>query len=212
HAIWSREVFGAGNRDQLRLYLAATSPDVRRRDFTATGYAAFVQDVLREWEHWIAGVGARVGEHFAGTAPEAGPWNADAERGYGHIRDLLAAAGSAYRPDRLGLRHAVAAMRTFVDRMSEFAEVVEDVLAGGPGSPIARTVVALELMAVRTLAAAAAPLAPDLAARLASAVGEPGGVPATDVPGWVRPGTPVSFGSGFFTEDALRSVRLPSES
>ncbi|OLR92241.1 class I tRNA ligase family protein [Actinokineospora bangkokensis] len=199
HAVWAREALTEDTADQLRLYLTATAPDVRRRDFTAEGYARFSTGELGRWQSWLDGVGSRVAEHFAGVAPEGGAWNAEAERFYGHIARLCATAALELRPERAGARAVLAGLRELVARAEDFAEVSADVQEAMPGTGLARTCAALELMAVRAVAMAAAPLAPGLGARLATAVGEPDGVPLSAVPGWVAPGAAVKFETRYFT-------------
>ncbi|WP_405763004.1 MULTISPECIES: class I tRNA ligase family protein [unclassified Streptomyces] len=208
HAIWGREVFREQTRDQLRLYLAGTRPDIRRRDFVIDEYAEFVRtELLDGLEPWLGSVAARVDKHFGGSAPEAGSWNAEAERFYGQIREFRAELPRALRPERFDSRGAAELLRTFVHRARRFAEVSEDVLAAGAPSGDARTCVALELMAVRTLAETARPLVPVLAARLGEQLGTAGAV-ATDTPQWVPAGTRVSLAGPYFTADvSIRTAR-----
>ncbi|MEG8182119.1 class I tRNA ligase family protein [Nocardia terpenica] len=199
HAVWARAAFTAANADQLRLHLAATTPDVRRRNFTAAGYAAFVsEELIGRWQAWIDEVGVRTRKYFGGRAPEGGGWNVETERFYGQITDFAAAAVLGYLPERFNARSVVAAMRVFVTQALDFAETSTDVLAATPAAGVARTSVALELMAVRTLAMALTPLAPTVAARLAAALGEPDGIPCAIDPRWVRPGTDITFDTGLF--------------
>ncbi|MCS0639653.1 class I tRNA ligase family protein [Streptomyces sp. LP05-1] len=210
HAVWGREVFREETRDQLRLYLAATRPDVRRRDFDIAEYAGFVRtELIDGWESWLASVDARLAKHFGGTVPEAGSWNAEAERFYGQIRELREQVPRALEPERFDARGAAELLRLFVRRARRFAEACEDVLAAAPGSGDARTCVALELMAVRTLSEVAGPLAPVLAARLAGRLATGAGSPvaAGDPPGWVPAGTPVTLAGPHFTADvAIRTA------
>ncbi|MFG2822873.1 class I tRNA ligase family protein [Kitasatospora sp. NPDC048365] len=201
HAIWGRDAFRPETRDQLRLYLAATSPDIRRRDFSLAQYERFVREELcGQWEGWLASVDDRLRKSFDGRAPEAGSWNREAEQFYGRIKAFASRLAKALRPERFSARAAAREVRDFVAEARRFTEVCEDVLAVQPVSATARTCMALELMAVRALAEAAGPLLPELAARLRGKLGAPaGGTPAS----WVAPGTAVDLTGPYFVPDAL---------
>ncbi|MFL6163791.1 MAG: class I tRNA ligase family protein [Jatrophihabitantaceae bacterium] len=206
HAIWARDAFQPETQDQLRLYLASTRPDIRRRNFASLEYAEFARTEWQSWRAWLAGVDARLHSHFGAVAPEAGGWDAGAERFYEDLRELVAGIRLAYRPEDLSLAAAADSLRTFVNRAHRFAESCADGLDGPAADGMARTRMALELMAVRAFAAAAAPLTPAIADRLARAVGlgEPASseVSAALLPDpeladgllrWVPAGTPVSL-------------------
>lgn len=195
HAVWARDAFDDKSRDRLRLYLAATRPEHRRSNFSTDAYDAFVQhELVERLDGWLGAVGARVDRHFAGTAPEAGSWIPEAEEFYGRIRALHAEAGPALLPGRFSPATAVAAVSSFVVAARRFGEMAREILTAptltGPG----RTCVALELMAVRTVAQVLRPLVPATADRLSRQLG---GVAAATDPQWVRPGTPVSISALF---------------
>ncbi|WP_229400830.1 class I tRNA ligase family protein [Micromonospora okii] len=195
HAIWARDAFADKNRDRLRLYLAATRPENRRRNFSTAEYDAFVQrELVERLDGWLGAVGARLAGHFSGAAPEAGGWIPEAEEFYGRIRALHAEAGPALRPERFSPATVVAALSSFVAAGRRFGEVAEDVLAAPGLTGPARTCMALELMAVRTVAEVLRPLAPDAADRLVGQLG--GATPAPD-PRWVTPGTAVTVSALF---------------
>ena len=207
HAIWGREVFGEQTRDQLRLYLAATRPDVRRRDFDIAEYAEFVRtELIGGWELWLTSVDDRLSKHFGGIVPEAGSWNAEAEQFYGQIRELHAQLPRALEPERFDARGAAELVRAFVRRARRFAEVCEDVLGATPPSGDARTCMALELMAVLSLAEVARPLLPVLATRLGEQLGTSGST-AHGAPRWVPAATEVALTGPYFTADvAIRTA------
>ncbi|MEV6716643.1 class I tRNA ligase family protein [Lentzea sp. NPDC051208] len=204
HAVWLREAVNPANADQLRLYLAATAPDVRRRDFTVQGYAEFVTgELIGRWQRLLDGVDARVAERFGGTAPEAGGWHAEAERFYGQIADLARTAALDYLPGRFRPRAVVAAVTALVRHAEDFAEVSADAT---PGSGLARTCAALELMAVRTLAAAITPLAPEAGERIAAGLGEDA-VALEATPRWVRAGAEIKLPTDLFNPDTTVAGR-----
>ncbi|MCD0485886.1 class I tRNA ligase family protein [Streptacidiphilus sp. ASG 303] len=204
HAIWGRDAFRPETSDQLRLHLAATSPDIRRRDFAVAGYREFVRsELLGEWESWLVSVDGRLRKHFDGVAPEAGSWNVEAEQFYGRIRAFATRLANALQPEGFSARTAAGALREFVAEARRFTEICEDVLLVQPVSATARTCMALELAAVRAVAVAAEPLMPGLAARLAQQLGESGPA-AGDAPvRWVTPGTAVALTGPYFSADAL---------
>lgn len=208
HAIWGREVFDEQTRDQLRLYLAGTRPDIRRRDFVVEEYAEFVRsELIGGWETWLASVDARLRKHFDGTAPEAGSWNTEAQRFFGQIREFRAQLPQALEPERFDARAAAETLRTFVTRARRFAEVCEDVLEAEPPTGDARTCMALELMAVRNLAETARPLVPVLAARLAEQLGITGSS-GEESPQWVPAGTEIALDGPYFTPDvSIKTAR-----
>ncbi|WP_326846198.1 class I tRNA ligase family protein [Streptomyces kaniharaensis] len=204
HAIWGRDAFRPETSDQLRLYLAATSPDIRRRDFVVADYERFVRDELAgQWEGWLASVDDRLRKYFGGVAPEAGSWNGEAEQFYGRIRAFAARLTSALEPERFSARAAARELRDFVAEARRFTEVCEDVLVVQPVSATARTCTALELMAVRALAVAAEPLLPELAARLSGQLGAAASAAGDDPVRWVAPGTAVALTGPYFSSDAL---------
>jgi methionyl-tRNA synthetase len=207
HAIWGRDAFTEDSRDQLRLYLAGTRPDIRRRDFVVDEYARFVRaELLGGWETWLQSVDTRLRKHFGGAVPEAGSWNTEAERFYGHIRELCTQLPGNLAPERFDARAAAQTLHTFVDRARRFAEVAEDVLTTEPPTGDARTCMALELMAVRALAETAEPLLPVLAARLATQLGIDGAV--GDAPQWVPVGREVTLTGPYFTPDvSIKTAR-----
>ncbi|GAB3951057.1 class I tRNA ligase family protein [Streptomyces sparsus] len=201
HAIWGREVFTEETRDQLRLYLAGTRPDTRRRDFAVDEYAQFVRtELLGGWDAWLQSIDGRLRKHFGGVVPEAGSWNTEAEGFYGHIRELCTQLPRVLEPERFDARAAAQTLHTFTDRARRFAEVCEDVLTTEPPSGVARTCVALELMAVRAMAETAAPLLPVLTARLAAQLGT-AGAEASATPRWVPAGSEVALAGPYFTPD-----------
>jgi len=203
HAIWGRGAFAPHTRDQLRLYLALTRPDIRRRDFSVGEYTGFVRTTLLDWQDWLDDVGRRVERAFGGVAPEAGAWNAECERFYQQIRELVATVRPACLPERLDLRAAAEALVVFVARARRFGETCADLLGSDPPPGVARTGMALELMAVRAASAAAAPLAPGLAGRLAVALGLSEEDIRNAEPRWVEPGTRVRLGERLFAPDAV---------
>nr|QDO67124.1 PyrN [Streptomyces candidus]QDX19154.1 methionine-tRNA ligase [Streptomyces candidus]QER91005.1 pyfG [Streptomyces candidus] len=204
HAVWARQAVTPANADQLRLYLAATSPDVRRRDFTTRGYAEFVTaELIGRWQRRLDDVGGRVAEHFGGLTPEAGGWHAEAERFYGQIKEFASCATLDYLPGRFKPRAVVAAACAFIRQAEDFAEVSADAT---PGSGIARTCAALELMALRTLAMAVWPLAPEFGRRVAAALGEDT-IALEPTPRWVRPDTEIKFATDHFSPDEVVAGR-----
>lgn len=210
HAIWGRDAFREQTRDQLRLYLAATSPDIRRRDFVVAEYERFVRtELIGQWQDWLTSVGDRLRKYFDGVAPEAGSWNSEAEQFYGRIREFASRLTVALEPERYSARAAAEAVRGFVAEAGRFTEVCEDVLGAGAVTATARTCMALELMAVRTLATVAEPLLPELAARLAGQLGQAAAEAAPEAASeagggsvqWVAPGTPVALAGPYFPSD-----------
>ncbi|MDH6111737.1 methionyl-tRNA synthetase [Kitasatospora sp. MAP12-15] len=202
HAIWGRDAFREETRDQLRLYLAATSPDIRRRDFVVADYERFVRtELVGQWQDWLASVDDRLRKYFDGLAPEAGSWNAEAEQFYGRIRTFASRLSGALEPERYSARTAAELVSGFVAEAGRFAEVCEDVLAAGVATATARTCMALELMAVHTLATVAEPLLPVLAARLAGQLGVAAPEAGESPIQWVAPGTPVALAGPYFPSD-----------
>lgn len=210
HAIWGQDAFQEGTRDQLRFYLAATSPDMRRRNFVIEEYQRFVRDELvGQWEGWLASVDDRLLKYFVGVVPEAGSWNTEAEQFYGRIREFASRLTRALEPGLFSARSAAEAVRSFVAEARRFAEVCEDVLVVEPVSAVARTCMALELMAVRTLATVAEPLLPNLARRLAGQLGMAAPSAEDDPVRWVTPGSQVALAGPYFSADASMKGHNP---
>lgn len=192
HAIWGRELApGGAAADPLRLHVAATRPEGRATSFTLDDYRATLDRLEGRWLPWLAGVGRRLGERFDGRVPEAGAWDAEAFQFFADVRHLRDAAARAYRPETLSPRSAAAAVAAFVQRAEEFAHLQDG--PDGAGSAD-RTGMALELMGLRTLAAALHPLLPELATALARALGDAAPVGLAAEPAFVPAGRQVVLG------------------
>jgi len=197
HVIQGREAFDERTKDRLRLYLAATRPETRRRNFSVADYDTFVQEQLAEgWDGWLDAVGGRLRKHFASRAPEAGSWHLEAEEFYGEIRRLKADAHRLLRPERFSPVAVVSAVLAFLERARRFGDVTEDLIGVPAVSGLARTCMALELMAVRTVTEVVMPFIPETAERISRDIG---GIDVADEPRWVPSGTHVTLGGGYFT-------------
>jgi len=193
HAIWGRDAFDDKSRDRLRMFLAATRPENRRTSFSVADYEAFVQrELVERLDGWLGGVGARAARYFAGVAPEAGSWIPEAEEFYGRIRAL--SAGAPLRLSRFSPAATVEAVLSFAGAARRFGTVADDILAAPTLSGAGRTAMALELMAVRSVAEVLRPVVPAAAERLA---GHLGPVTTGHDPQWTPPGTPVAVSALF---------------
>jgi methionyl-tRNA synthetase len=170
HAIWGRDLLADVPGDVVRHYLAATCPEVESTNFELASFAETAdRELLGEWQPWLEELARRLREEFADqapAAPAAGAWTAEHRLFHERLRRLTAEAARAYQAATFSPQRAARALGELVREARLFGRT-EECWRGVPArGRERRTAAALELLAAKTLALAAAPLMPDLAARL----------------------------------------------
>jgi methionyl-tRNA synthetase len=201
HAVWARDFLAAHPVDALRVLLGRDRPAVRQTSFTEDRFRTEQDHITRSWQGWIGSVGHRLRRDHAGRAPQFGLPAREHSDFLAVLGAAVSRANHAYGPDTFDLPTVVTVLDDLVRQAGEFAAAQEH-LRDLPSAADRRAAgAALELLAVRTFATLAWPLAPGLATRIATALGVTGD-PAQrrrDVLEPIPPGRDVS---------ALSTVRL----
>lgn len=173
HAVWARQLIEASSADAVRLYLAATCPEVEQSDFVAQEFEHFLQrELFGRWTDWLRALGRRLDRDFNGLVPEAGTWTDDHRRYLDRLAALLKEAAAAYRAETFSLRRGARVLQALVREGRDLGLAEERWSSVSSGYDERRTGMALELATARTLALVAAPLMPDFADSLWRALGE----------------------------------------
>jgi methionyl-tRNA synthetase len=167
HAVWGRELLARVPADVLRFHLAATGPEVERTNFTLEELADGVErELLGSWQPWLGELAARVREEFDGRVPSTGDWTEEHRRFFGRLESLTADAARAYEARTFSPQRAVSALCELVREARRFGKAEESWRRVPSRGEERRTAAALELLAAKLLAVAAAPILPDFAERL----------------------------------------------
>jgi len=212
HAIWAADFAGEQPADCVRLYLAMDRPEHERTSFTLADYEAWVRAELSgRWEPWLVGLGRRVLDECEGLAPATGTYTPAHAKLFRTITSLIRRAEDALEAGAFSPSEVVQVLGELVSLAQRFG-VAESRLSRAPErSDERRTALALELAAARALATMAAPLVPELAQQLWTALGFEGEGPAR----WERrvaflaPGQDVS---GLLRVSLPQPVGIASES
>jgi methionyl-tRNA synthetase len=190
HAVWAADLLRVVPADTVRMVLASDRPEHRRTDFDLSRLAAVTRDLSGRWDGWIRGALAR-----ADAASELGPalasLTADQAALLRRVESVSSAALDAYRPEAFSPCHATRALADLV-RIGEdlsaalgtreevgIENVPDDAVSGRRGAA------AVERVLLGRLAVLSAPVMPQFAARLWSALGHDGEPRWLDVAGLV---------------------------
>lgn len=188
HAIWATDFAAREPVDAIRFFLSLDRPEHRRTSFTLPDYRRTIDEELAGgWQTWLRKLGERVLGELDGKAPGTGTYTPVQETFFRTLGTLRQRVEAAYDPRSFSPAQAAAALCELVRLCRRFDEA-ESYLSGVAGRREQRkTALALELLAARLLAMAAAPLLPGLSSRIWSALGFPAGGPAEweDFPAFV---------------------------
>ncbi|UQI47620.1 class I tRNA ligase family protein [Streptomyces sp. HU2014] len=203
HAIWADALLAEVPGSVVRFALAHDRPETARTSFTWDRFRRLADEELAgAWQGWLDGLFRRVTAVGGGRVPAPGtptPSQAAFASAVDALADecLAALTAETFSPQR-----ATRCLGELVRLSTAFAAGQSRLLAARPDDDRARTAVALEARAARTLAACAHPLMPDFARQLWHALGLPG-EPTRDAGRADLPGTgthPVAPGPHtFFT-------------
>jgi methionyl-tRNA synthetase len=182
--------------DLLRLYLAKVRPEDEPAMANVEIAQMFLSTVTRYYQRWLARLGASIAMEAGGRAPAASnpslaPWSHEQRQFFDDLAAFVARARRGY--DACSLRTVASTIHELVERATAFG-TAQGHLAGIPTLVSQRgTGLALELAAVRTFAMIAAPIMPDLAARLATCLGETDALAWSDTIVMVPPGSSIAL-------------------
>jgi mannose-6-phosphate isomerase-like protein (cupin superfamily) len=153
--------------DLVRFYLASTWPESEPADWSAADLAATVErELAGTWQPWLSELGAKLAEERGGEIPATGDWMEDHRRFYARLQELLAEAAAGYEPRSFSPQQAMRACGELVRTARRFGKAEAHWRKVPARSEERRTGLALELLAAKALALAAAPVMPDFAGRL----------------------------------------------
>ncbi|MET0397023.1 MAG: class I tRNA ligase family protein [Longimicrobiaceae bacterium] len=191
HAIWAADFAASQPRDAIRFYLGLDRPEHMRTSFSVPQYQETVRsELFGTWVPWLNSLGERVAAEFAGRAPATGTYTPGQRAFLGALLVRVRRVEEALRPETFSLAVVAEELCGLVRSARRFG-TGERYLAGVTElSAEHRTAVALELLAAKALAMTAAPLMPDLAAQVWSALGFGDGGPTRweSVPAFVPAG------------------------
>jgi methionyl-tRNA synthetase len=195
HAVWGLELAERHPADAIRLYLALDRPEVEENSFSVADFEGFLDEVLvREWDGLTDAVAEAVVAHAGGLAPDAGRWNDQLAAFHVDMRRLAGRAAEGYALPTFSLSQVVRASMELVRRTLRLVAETRPLLETEQLRDEARTAIALQLLALKVLAAQVTPVAPGYGGRLRSVLGDGDGEAAAADPGlveWVPAGTPV---------------------
>jgi len=163
----SRGLSNGRPADLVRFYLASTWPESEPAAWSAAELAAVVErELAGTWQPWLSALGARLAEERGGEIPATGDWTEDHRRFYARLQELLAEAAAGYEPRSFSPQQAMRACGELVRAARRFGNAEAHWRKVPARGEERRTGLALELLAAKALALAAAPVMPAFAARL----------------------------------------------
>ncbi|MEM7355008.1 MAG: class I tRNA ligase family protein [Acidobacteriota bacterium] len=167
HAMWGRELLARAGADAARFCLAYDGPEREQRNFTLPALEALVErQLVQQWEPWLRNFGARLESEFEGILPGTGAWTDDQRRFLRTLKQLSREAAEAYEAATFSPQRAARVLIELVRVARRFAKAEEHWCGVPHRFEERRTAIALEALAIKTLALLAAPIMPGFAARL----------------------------------------------
>lgn len=189
HRILGRDLLDRVPVDAVRYHLAATCPERDQTNFTTEGLReTCCRELLDGLEAWLRELAERVEEGADGRVPATGDWTSEHRRFLGRLETLLGEAAASYDAAGFSPQRAVRTLREIVREARRLGrgEVHWDRAASIRGEE-RRTALALELLAAKVFALAAAPITPGVSCRIWRALGLAGEGAGGPAPGdWER--------------------------
>ena len=183
HAMWGRELLARVPADMARFYLAYNGPEREQINFTIESLETMVEhELVQGWDPWLRDFATRLAFEFNGVLPGTGAWTNDHRRFYQTLQRLTAEAAEAYQTATFSPQRATRVLIELVHAARRFARSEEHWCGVPQRLEERRTAVALEALAIKTLALLSAPIMPDFAARLWRGLGYEGTPRWEDVP------------------------------
>lgn len=153
--------------ESARYYLAAHRPESTGTGGDRQELAEVVErDLVAGWQAWLAELGGRLRQERDGDIPWTGDWTEEHRRFYQRLEDLIREAGEAYEARTFSTQRVTRVISELVRTARRFGQAEEHWRHVPSRSEERRTSLALELLAAKALVYLAAPLLPELAARL----------------------------------------------
>lgn len=172
HAIWATEFAAQEPADWVRFYLSLDRPEVRRTNFTLANYEATVRTELEDkWLTWLRKLGRRLIDEFGGLAPVTATYTVAQRKFFRTLARLIREMEESLDTRTFSPPQAVRILCDVVHTADTFGTAHAYLAGVGARHDDRRTALALELAAARCLATMAAPVLPDLASNIWTALG-----------------------------------------
>ena len=200
HAIWGKDILSPETVDSVRYYLALTRGETERTNFEFKECQAVVSDILiGKWQNWLNALGDRITSQFDGHAPDAGVWSPIQSAFLARLQTRLETIAIHYGADGFSLNGVMRELNGLVDDAIHFARTHQCLSGNSHAYDEWRTVIALELAAVRLLVQCTAPVMPRFAGKLAEAIStEDATSQWSDRVTMLRPGAKITLASACF--------------
>ncbi|TDC83973.1 methionine--tRNA ligase [Micromonospora sp. KC606] len=173
HAVWASEALARVGADVLRWHVFTDRPTGRQTNFEPADLDHAREHLHQVWNGWLDRLLADVREHHEGRAPRERPDGAAWQVLHGRVLRAVAELREAYAPEGFDPRRAVALLDEIVAMAVDFGHEQAHERARPAGTHAAA--VSGQLAVAALLAAAAEPVLPDGAVRLAHLLGvDPG--------------------------------------
>ncbi len=170
HAVWADDVLSEVPADVMRFFLATTRPESEETNFSMVDFAETVdRELYGRWHLWLEKVSDNLGE-FEGLAPELELLTAEGKNFYTTLGRQIERLKTAYSPEEFSLATAAAELKELVRIASRFTAGAK---FANENQNERKEAMALELLAVKTLALFSAPIMPAFGERLLDALGTP---------------------------------------
>jgi methionyl-tRNA synthetase len=197
HAIWGGDLLAEAPADAVRFALACDRPQFSRTAFTLARFRGLVDDELAgRWQRGVAGLLDAVDRHCGGRIPDSAAATGSQRRFVAGLPTLAEACLAAYAIEQFDPRAAVRMIVELVRRIADFDDGQSRLRATRPDSAETRAGVAAQAQAVKLLAQLAAPIMPDFAQAVWTALGCEG-APRWDDHAPLRPGQRIGSNRGF---------------
>lgn len=183
HAVWARDLLAQVPADSARFFLAYDGPEREQTNFTLEALEAAVErELVQGWEPWLRDFGARLASELDGVLPGTGAWTAEHRRFHRTLGRLSGEAAEAYEPATFSPQRVARVAGELVREARRFGRAEQHWLGVPHRFEERRTALALEALAVKTLALVSAPIMPGFAGRLWRDLGYEGELLWEDVP------------------------------
>jgi methionyl-tRNA synthetase len=200
HAVWGREILAHANADAVRFFLCHTRPETERTNFTWMDFDRVIRDeLIGEWQAWIADLDRRVADAFGRVAPDAGVWTQEQREFFDRLQWFGETIADSYEVEGFSPQRATRLLCELVRESRRFAAAERHWHDCSSQQSFLRTSVALELAAARQLALLAAPLMPAFSRHLLAGLGEQASEPLMwpEYPAFPTPGTTIRVSADF---------------
>ncbi len=172
HAIWGKDIVKLYSSDAIRFFLAFTRPEVEQTNFTMSYFENIIDNELcGEWDTWLNEIRTKIMTYYDGIAPEAGNWFPEAKEFYCNLKEIFGNTIDEYESVRFSLQNISRLLSRLVHCARNFGKATQHIYTLLSLSSEARTCIALELLAARSLAILSMPIMPEFAEMLLYGLG-----------------------------------------